>query len=420
MSNTKSNIIWKKNATLLFLSSSLLTFAHTIFNITMMWTAYEQTSSALITATIASITHISSILGGPISGYFVDKYSPKKILQISYLIISIGLLTLTLFYYFNPQLLIYGLFLMLIIIDFTNTLIWPARNRLIPQLIPNEKLHSINGLSISFSQASSLLGNAISGFIIAIVGIVGSIIIDSIAFLIASCCVFLLSYIKPNQETTKKKDKTNFLESMKIGMQFIKNHPLIKRLIIMAFFLNAASFIYPLYIVLLKKTYNVGATGYGTFQALGVAGSIIGGLCIPIIKKRFNILSALGTSFTAICICTITIGQITNFTIALFLYFIMNFFTSIQSVFMNVFFMTAVPDNLRGKVMGTMISLCSLAIPIFVLLGGYMADIIEIKWMFLIAGLWSGIFSIYVFSSKPLKKALISTEEEQYQTQKVT
>lgn len=59
--------------------------------------------------------------------------------------------------------------------------------------------------------------------------------------------------------------------------------------------------------------------------------------------------------------------------------------------------------------MGTMVSLSSLGIPFFVLLGGLLADILHVKWMFIIAGIWFGFFALYMFTSKGIKEAISTT-----------
>lgn len=401
-----------RNTFYLLFSSSMIVFAHTMFNLTIMWTVFEQTGSAFITSAIATISHLATIFGGPISGYLVDKYSPQNILRFAYLTISLGILLLGIIYYFMPFLLIYAMFLLLILIDFTSTLSYPAKNRLIPKVIPTDQLHKVNGLSVSINKSSSLLGNATSGFILAFFGLIGSILIDSIAFLLAAICIVLLKLLKPDSEMkSSSKAHPNMIKSLIEGLTYIKGHALIKRLTIMAFFLNVASFIYPLYIVLISVSYDAGAKGYGMFQAMGTAGSILGGLCVPFFKKRWNIAKAIGYSFLVTCIGTIWLGLNHLFFIAIIIFFIINVFETMQKVFMNVFFMTAVPDELRGRVLGTMFSISSAAIPLFVLLGGYLADSIDVKWMFVIAGIWLGLFSIYMFTSKGIKDAISKTNE---------
>lgn len=61
-------------------------------------------------------------------------------------------------------------------------------------------------------------------------------------------------------------------------------------------------------------------------------------------SKKWNITNALGFSFLATCIGTILL--------ALIIFFSMNIFLTLQNVFTNVFFMTTVPDELRGRVNG--------------------------------------------------------------------
>ncbi|MCU9602568.1 MFS transporter [Pallidibacillus thermolactis] len=170
----------------------------------------EITSSAIATAIIGSFTHISGFFIGPIAGVFADRSkNPKSlfswILRFNTLILLIMVVCI---YILTNEFEIFAVFVLVAIREISFDLLYPVQTRIIPLIVPKDGVTKLLGYRSDSSNIASILGNAISGFVISLVCIIGGFILNSITFFLSSILISLLKLLQTPQNS-KEKDLNN-------------------------------------------------------------------------------------------------------------------------------------------------------------------------------------------------------------------
>lgn len=389
-------------------SDFISAFGDTVFNLSMMWFIYEQTGSALSTVILGTLGHIASMFGSPIAGVMVDRNNPQKMLRNCLLVSGVLLILLVLvLIFFEGYLLIGAIYGVMFLLNTSYAFTHPSETKLIPNLVETNNISSLYGFRSSSSQISTLIGNAASGFLLIWVGIIGSVMIHSFSFLIAAILVSCMNVLKPFacQDSDQGKIKNFFWRKIMEGLRVVKDDPVLRKITYITIFLNVASFIGPLYVVLVRNQYSGGAAEFGMLHASGLAGGIIGGLCVKIFQKKLSSGLIMAGGWVLAGIMVMCLSQFNYIIFAYTLYFVISFSFCVSSIMLTTVSTLVIPEQLRGRVSGIMQSLSVLLIPVTNILGGIFTDIFEVSWMFLFAGVWIMTIGIYALRSSDIVNA---------------
>ena len=132
---------------------------------------------------------IPLVLVLPIGGVVADRLGRAKVIAVTDLVLSaFVMLTAVLFLTGSatiPLLAIIGA-----ISGCLNALWWPAMSSLVPEVVEDDHLQPANAFVSVASNAGLIVGNAIGGVLVALIGSGWAIAVDSVSFIIAGLLVF--------------------------------------------------------------------------------------------------------------------------------------------------------------------------------------------------------------------------------------
>lgn len=399
------NVI-KRNIIVMITNDFISTVGDSIFSILIMWYIFEQTNSAIYMSVVGSFIHITSFFAGPFAGVIVDRSrKPISILAIS--LVTNGFLLLLLavgLWFFSGGIEIILIFIILFLRDAAYTLAHPSETKIIPNVVKQDQISTLFGYRSTSSRLGALTGNMLSGFIIVFVGIVGAIIINSVTFFISA---FILGLIVPLKEFTGrdvKKEKlsnlnSGFFTEIKESLKVIKLHKKLRKILIFTILLNVASMIGPLYVVYVNEQLNGDARIFSLVQVASVIGGIVGGLSIGLIGKKIStgILIVYGFLFSGVVLSMASLTN--NYLIALPIFFVIAFLLTVANISLSTVQIILIPDEYRGRISATLMSLNVMLIPIFNLIGGFIAEIFSVGSVFLFTGVWVLLVSLFMMKS---------------------
>ena len=140
---------------------------------------YRLTGSALATSGVFLAGLIPPIVVGSVAGVFVDRWSRKRTMVVTNLVLAAGLLPL-LFVHAAAQLWV--LYAVIVFEASVDPFFGPAEGALIPQLVPAEELVAANGAYAAARQLARLLGAAAGGLVIGFLGLDGVVAVDALSF----------------------------------------------------------------------------------------------------------------------------------------------------------------------------------------------------------------------------------------------
>ncbi|NEZ00319.1 MFS transporter [Bacillus shackletonii] len=384
-------------------TSAIGSIAEAIYTLCVSWYVLERTGSAFLTSAIAAISFIVNVFAGPFIGVLVDRTNPKSAMQKAYIAMALIGVVLALSYVFFIDYIVFSVMVMVILNDVAQLFIFPSRNRLLPSLIGKDRIPIVSGYLSSANNTASLLGNAIAGFLLSLIGFIGVLLTHSVLFILAAALVKWL--VLPKYESKKiqqNQKKKEFWKEFKEGVKILRGHNALLALTFMNMGTNIVSIGY-LYIVLLKTQYGATSSQYGFFEAIGVAVSIVTGLFAGKVVKKIKPVIILSGAQIISCSCMVLLGTVNELVFAFILFAIQTFFSIFQGVVVGTLFITLVDAKYRARVDSLVTSISAFMMPATVFLGGYLADHIPIRYIFYFAGTWAMLMGLAPLFSKDVR-----------------
>src|SRR5436190_15257278 len=265
------------------------------------WEIYRRTHSATALGLVGLVLVIPVVCLSLPAGHLADKYSRKHIIMIAQFFSAIASAALAIVSWkhlaipawpilqHGNSLLrwIAGIFerhqstfhfddfsvpliyLLLFVSGTARTFAWAARSSFFPTLVPRDAFANAVTWNSSVFQIGSVVGPAISGFIVAHVSFSCVYIIDAIC----SFLFFLLVLPIPRAPAREKREEQNTWRSLQAGMRFVLSKHVILATITLDLFavlLGGATALLPMFA---DQILHVGAVGLGWMRAMPAIGA---------------------------------------------------------------------------------------------------------------------------------------------------
>lgn len=221
----------------------------------------------------------------------------------------------------------------------------PARQALIPSMVPAERLPNALSLMSTSSQLGAVIGPTLSGFIIAVYSVGAAYVVSAIGTI--PVLIALLLIRPPRVEGDAPKIS---IAAALEGLHFVWNTPIILSTMALDFiatFFGSATALLPIFA---RAILRVGPEGYGILYAAPAAGAIAGGVLMAFYAVRIHRKGDL--IIAAIClyaICTALFGASRIFALSLICLAGVGFSDTVSMVLRQTIRQLATPDALRGR-----------------------------------------------------------------------
>ena len=281
--------------------------------VALLWFVYELTGSAMMIATVGLIQTVPPLLFGPLIGVYLDRLR-KKPVMIWVDLIRTGLTFLIPALYGLGHLSIEGLFVLIFLQSMVSTVFGPALVSAVPLLVRRGELVSANALIQGTNNIGSLLGPAVSGVLIALIGAQHVLYVNAATFFISALC---LMPIRSNEAIAEgahvSAQPGSLLSDLSVGFRFVfgSRSTVFLLVVITALFnLGASAFVFVLP-VYAKELLQVGPVQLGwLWSALG-AGMLAASSWLAFrqkndVRSRMQILVS-GTTVGGLATCTLAV-----------------------------------------------------------------------------------------------------------------
>ena len=371
-----------------------------ILRMVLNWVGYELTNSAIYLGALGGAMALGTISVSLIGGVIADRINRKILLIITQILMTIAVGVL-LFLSFLDLMNSWHLLAASLLIGIIQGMDMPTRSALIPALIPDKK-YLMNGLALGSAvwQGTRIFGPSLGGFLIKFIGSTSSFAAVTATFFLGT---ILLSRLKIPHITRKT---GNVIQELKNGLLFISNNALFFNLILLtfvdSFFGIAYMQILPIFA---KDILSVGPDGMGLLMGSSAAGGLIGTFTAAVVVQgRWPRLMLIGgAALFGIFVLVFAIS--TNIWLSLITLFFSGIFNSLTMITNQTILQTAVPDELRGRVMGVF-SLTYSLIPLGGLQVGILADFLGAEIAVVIGSLVVILFSLSLLTRRQFNEAV--------------
>ncbi len=242
----------------------------------LAWLAYEGTGSPILVAVFGAV-RLSPLLLGPFAGVFADRHNRVRLLIFagSWAVLAVGvvaaLASLDLLPYW--VLLLGGL-----AIGLSQSPSQPARASLVFELVSRENLSNANALNSMAINMTQVIGPALGGLMISVVGAPAALWIATAWYAVA---LLMLLPLRSHQQSFHARTGSAFT-MVASGLRSIAANPLASATLLIT--LAANTFLWPIYQsfmpIFAKESLSLDAAGLGWLLACSGIGGLIGSVII--------------------------------------------------------------------------------------------------------------------------------------------
>jgi len=400
--NTKSKL-WNLNFILLWQGQLVSSFGDSVYDIALGFWILAETGSTAIMGLLMAASVAPRIFLSPIAGTYVDRHDRKRIL-----VITDGIRGLTITFIGIAALLgfikVWMVLVGGIVLGVCGSFFNPAVQSSLPDIVHKEKLVKGNSAISLASSGMDIVGKSAGGFLYQVIGAPLLFLTNGISFLISAVSE---SYIKI-PTVYKETSKTNFIEDLKDGFNYVKGFTGLKYLYVTIAFLN---FFAVMGLVLLlpyfsAKTY-LGPERYGVAMAFSTGGLFLGFLLLSTIdinKFKKSILFTSGGMISGLSMGVLPF--VSDYYIIIGLLFINGFTVAVVRTILQSSMQASVSQDMMGKVFGFRRAISSSLVPMSMAFGGLLAEFIPIE--YIISGGYCIIFILFLVLafSKPVSELI--------------
>ena len=283
-----------------------------------------------------------------VAGVVADQWDRRKILYITQSIpalvaLALGLLTR------SHTIQLWHIYVLTAIQATALAFDLPARQALVPNLLPRKDLaNAFTLLSIS-SSVGSIAGPALSGLVIGYLGQEYAYFFNALSYLAIIGSLILMGPVSHEIRAAAHHSVADGIFAIKEGVQFIRKQPIILSSMILDFFATFFSSANTLLPYVAQDILHVGAIEYGWLSASQSIGSVFVGLIISQrtqIKRQGMLL--LGSVFV-FGVATIVFGLSRGFVLTMLALIVIGASDSVSTILRNTIRQLQTPDQLRGR-----------------------------------------------------------------------
>jgi MFS family permease len=311
----------------------------------------SQLSKAPIAVSIVGAVRFAAVLCfSLVGGLVADRYNRRLILFVTQsiaLAVALGLALLTLL----GTIRLWHIYLLTAIQASAQAFDLPARQSLVPNLVPREDLPNAFSLQAVAFNTGAIAGPALSGVVIAYWGQAYAYFINAVSFLAVILALVAMGEV-PQQQEAARQGLRGALQDIRAGIGFIRRQPLILSSMILDFFATFFASANTLLPYFTQYLLHVGEVAYGWLAAAGSVGAVVVGLVVSQfthIRRQGPLLVGAVLLFG---LATILFGLARLYAIVFLALVVTGAADSVSTIIRNTIRNLNTPDSLRGRMTG--------------------------------------------------------------------
>ena len=313
-------------------------------NVASLYQVYQLSGSSIQLGLAGFFQALPFIFFGLFGGVLADTCNRKKLIISTHTLnvlpgLALGILTIT------GQITVWHINALNVVAASLQVLGGPARQAIIPSLIPQSHLLNAVTLSTLMMQGTQLTAPVIAGFLIDFFGVQASYFTDAALLLPSIGSVLLLRASGQPQGARRRISWRSLIE----GFEFLWHTPIILSLFLLDFFAVLFGFVRPILPIFADTVYKVGARGLGALYAAPAVGALIGsGLLLAVGEvKRKGVLSIVATLLFALSLGFLGLSR--WFWMGLIAVGALGFSDALGVVMRRTVVQILAPDDMRGR-----------------------------------------------------------------------
>lgn len=368
--NTTFRALKHRNFQLFFSGQFISLIGTWMQNVARSWLVYQLTGSVALLGLVGFAGQFPVFLLSTFGGTIADKYDRQKILVVTQicsmiLTLTMGILVLT------DKVQVSHIFIIAILSGIVNAFDIPTRQSFVVDMVGKEDLLNAIALNSSMFNGARIIGPAIAGVVVSLVGTGWCFVGDGISYIAVIIGILMMRIEKKAVVQTTG----DTLEKIKEGFRFVRQTQPIRNLLLLLGLVSLMGMPYAVLMpIFADQILNGGVQGLGILMGASGIGALIAALYLASRRslKGLGTLVAASSGIFGFFLILFSLSNI--FWLSAILLVPIGFSMMLQMASSNTLVQAMVRDELRGRVMAVYSMMFMGMAPIGALLAGALAD----------------------------------------------
>jgi MFS family permease len=356
------------------------------------WLVLDLTHSPLALGTVTMLQFLPVSLLVLVGGVLADKVPKHRLLVLTQTAAMIQAFVLA-FLVWSGLVVLWHIYALAALMGLTNALDSPTRQAFVVEMVGRDDVTNAVALNSSLFNSARLIGPAMGGVIIAVIGVAAAFLINGISFI---AVIVGLLMMKPGLlHPAQRSASGRVLEQLSEGIHYALRTPSILFIMILMAVVGTFGYNFTVFLPLLaRNVLHVGSIGFGAMTSAVGLGSLVAALALASLGEPSRRTLIIGAMAFAILLAAVAASQWYALTLVLLL--ALGAASIAFAATANSSLQVTAPDHLRGRIMGLYVLLFLGSTPIGGELTGLMAEHIGTR---LTVGIEAGICAIGIVAA---------------------
>ncbi len=383
---------WKRRVTVFLVGQTITTFGSFLVQYAIMWHLTLTTKSGLVLALAAVFGFLPQAIVSIFAGVWADRVNRKMMIIVSDSVIALATLILAIFMLSGVEDL-WLIFLIMAVRSIGAGVQMPAISALVPQIVPTDKLLTVNGINSSISSSLQLLAPVAAAAVYSTMSLSAILFIDFVTAVIGLS--LLATVTVPTLARVASEDKPSYFADLKEGMAYIFSNQLVRW--VMAIFaiifllIVAPSNLSPL---MIARTFGGEVWMLTVLELSFGVGMLIGGALIAVFAKKIDRIGMIIGSSILFGILATAMGFTTNLILFFALFFVVGIAVPAFSTSAMTLLQETVEPERQGRVFGFLGIVMAVAMPLGMSILGPLADVVSVEILLIVTGIATVVIAV--------------------------
>jgi MFS family permease len=306
---------------------------------------------ALALGMVGLVRVVPVIVFSMLSGVVADAWNRRKLMlmtQSAAAVVAVMLAVLT----YRGLTQVWPIYLLAALGAAAGAFDLPARQSLIPMLVPREDLPNAISLNSIMFQTASVIGPSFAGVLIGTSSLTSVYVANAVSFLFVIGALLMMRGVPERQDANGERNEISLSAALE-GLRFVFSSAVIRSTMMldfMATFFSSATALLPIFA---QDVLHVGAQGYGWLYAAPAVGAMTASATMVWMNERIDRRGrVLLTAVSIYGVATVVFGLSRSFWLTFFCLALTGASDTVSTIIRNVIRQLETPDHLRGRMTG--------------------------------------------------------------------
>lgn len=378
----------KKNQgfTQLIIGQTVANVGDTIYIVAIISSIFSWTDSALAAALVPVLVTGGGVISGFLAPVITSYFRLEQVLKVSQMCKTALLFFMTAYLYLKAETMnLLVLYCLVALISFLDGCSEPISRALIPKYVEKHRLVKANGIFNSMLQTVNIGSWAIGTSLLLVFSVHQLVLLDSFLFLSASIVLAFLP-----RTTREKNEKQPLAHQLFIGWRWIMKDPLVRVIVGMDMLESIANtaWVSAIVLVFVREVMQAPDAWWGYINATYFVGALLGSALVMRFSERFDKNKRTAIVMGAVLggLITVAVALSGDRFFILGLSVLIGLFSQIKNIPQASLIQQKVAADRLVAIYAASGILNSGVFALFTLLMGQVADVFDVRWVFVLSG----------------------------------